>query len=135
MPVSSSPSLAELERLVEEKKSQIQAKLEKRERLQKELEALDQEIQGAVSLDGALVRRRAGGRRRVKNELSLREAVKQVLGKNKKGQSLADLATHVTETGYKSHSHNFRNVLYPCVYNSTEIVHDKATGLYKLKKA
>jgi methionine salvage enolase-phosphatase E1 len=126
-------SIADLERLLDERKAKLQDLLQARDRLQKQLDDLDAQIQDAASVDGPLIRRR-GRKRRVKNETSLKAVVQQVLAKNKKGLSLADLEAAVTETGYKSGSHNFRNVLYQAAYHSPDIARDEKTGLYKLKK-
>ena len=126
-------SIADLERLLDERKARLQDLVQQRERLQKELDKLDAQIQGAASVDGPF-RRKHGGKRRVKNEMSLRAAVQQVLIKNKKGLSLADLEAAILETGYKSGSSNFRNVLYQAVYNTADIVRDEKTGHYKLQK-
>ena len=126
-------SIADLERLLDERKARLQDLVQQRERLQKELDKLDAQIQGAASVDGPF-RRKHGGKRRVKNEMSLRAAVQQVLNKNKKGLSLADLEIAILETGYKSGSSNFRNVVYQAVYNSADIVRDDKTGHYKLQK-
>jgi hypothetical protein len=126
-------SIADLERLLEEKRSQLQDLVEKRDRLQKELDKLDAQIQGAANVDGP-VSRRVGRKRRLKNEMSLKAAVQQALAKNKKGLSLADLEVAVIETGYQSGSANFRNVLYQAVYNSATVARDEKTGLYKLQK-
>ena len=125
-------SIAELERLLEEKKAKLQDLLQARDRLQKQIDDLDAQIQDAASVDGPLTRRR--GRKRLKNESSLKAVVLQVLGKNKKGLSLAALEAAVLATGYKSSSHNFRNVLYQAIYNSADTVRDESSGLYKLKK-
>lgn len=126
-------SIADLEKAIDEKKNQLMALVKRRDQLQKELEDIDDEIQAAANLDSPLGR---GGRRRrrVKNDMSLRKVVVDILGKNKKGFTLADLATKVSETGYKSASRNFRNVLYQCLYNTESIVHDEASGCYRLKK-
>jgi methionine salvage enolase-phosphatase E1 len=126
-------SIADLERLLDEKKARVQDLVQERDRLQKELDKLDAQIQGAASVDGPLTRR-PRGKPRLKNEMSLKAAIQQVLAKNKKGLSLAELETAVTETGYKSGSNNFRNVLYQAVYNSADIGRDEKTGLYKLQK-
>eukprot|EP00456_Euglypha_rotunda_P079096 TRINITY_DN758_c1_g1_i1.p1 TRINITY_DN758_c1_g1~~TRINITY_DN758_c1_g1_i1.p1 ORF type:complete len:146 (-),score=28.08 TRINITY_DN758_c1_g1_i1:92-529(-) len=126
-------SIADLERLLEEKRSLLQDLVEKRERLRKEIDDLDTQIQAAASVDGPLTRR-AVRKRRLKNDMSLKSAIHSVLTKNKKGLSLADLETAVSETGYKSGSSNFRNVVYQAVYNSADIVRDENSGLYKLQK-
>ena len=60
--------------------------------------------------------------------------VLEILGKNKKGFTLADLAVKVNESGYRSTSRNFRNVLYQCLYNTEGITHDDATGCYRLER-
>ena len=126
-------SVADLERILDERKTQLQDLAKKRDQAQKELDKLDAEIQDLVGVGGSIgkIRRR---RRRVKNETSLRAVVLEILGKSKKGFSLADLAGKVAETGYKSNSRNFRNVLYQCLYNTESIVHDEATGCYRLDR-
>jgi len=61
------------------------------------------------------------------------QVVTEILGKNKAGFSLAKLSEKVLATGYKSSSHDFKNVLYQCLYNTTSIVHDAESGTYRLK--
>jgi hypothetical protein len=51
-------SIADLERLIERKRSELQTLLEKREQLQKTLDELDARIQDAASLDGPTARAR-----------------------------------------------------------------------------
>ncbi len=57
----------------------------------------------------------------------------EILGRTKKGLTLAELGQKVLDAGYKSSSSNFRNVLYQCVYNTKDVYHDESTGTYKLK--
>ena len=125
-------SIADLENQIDQRKAQVLALFAKREELQAQIDQLDSEIGNVVNLDGRPSRRR--GKPRPKNETSLRAVVLQVLGKNKKGLSLGDLADKILETGYKSNSRVFKNVVYQCLYNTTEIEHDTAKGVYKLKK-
>jgi hypothetical protein len=126
-------SVADLEKILDARKTQLQDLAKKRDLAQKELDKLDAEIQSLVGVGGSIGKSRRR-RRRVKNESSLRTVVLEILGKNKKGFSLADLADKVTETGYKSSSRNFRNVLYQCLYNTEGIVHDDASGCYRLER-
>ena len=126
-------SVADLERILDERKTLLQELVKKRDAAQKELDKLDAEIQGLVGVGGNAARFRRR-RRRVKNDMSLRAVVMEILGKNKKGFTLSDLADKVTETGYKSASRNFRNVLYQCLYNTESIVHDEVTGCYRLER-
>lgn len=126
-------SVADLERILEERKTQLQDLAKRRDAAQKELDQIDAEIQGLVGVGGTIGKYRRR-RRRVKNEQSLRAVVLEILGKNKKGYTLADLAGKVTESGYRSTSRNFRNVLYQCLYNTEGIVHDESTGCYRLER-
>ncbi len=125
-------SIADLERILDGKRDQLQGLLKKRDEAQKELEKLDAEIQDSLNPNAPIGRVRR--RRRVKNESSLRTVVLGVLAKHKKGFSLADLVNKVTETGYKSGSRNFKNGVYQCLYNSEGIVHDDATGSYRIER-
>lgn len=125
-------SIADLERMLEQKRSQLQELLQKRDRLQRDLDELDAQIQDAANVDAPLKRRRR--KSRVRNGTPLRPLVLEILGKNKKGLSLPELAEKVTATGYQSASRNFQNVLYQCVYNSPQVVRDESSGLYRLQK-
>jgi hypothetical protein len=122
-------SVAELEQILEDRKTKAIELGKRREQLQKELDEIDQQILEVMG-DHRVVRRR---RRRLKNEKSLRSHVLELLGKSKKGFSMADLTTKILAAGYKSSSSNFRNVLYQCLYNTEGVTFDQATGCYKMK--
>ena len=126
-------SIADLERILDERRAELQELLKKREHALKELVKLDAEIQDSLNPNFPIGRVRRV-RHRVKNETSLRTVVQGVLTKNKKGFPLSDLVNKVTETGYKSSSSNFKNVVYQCVYNTEGIVHDGATGCYRIER-
>lgn len=122
-------SVADLERILEERKVKAIDLTRRREEIQKQLDDVERQLAELLG-EGRVAPR---GKRRVKNEMSLRHYVLDVLGKNKKGLSMADLTTKITEAGYKSSSNNFRNVLYQCLYNTKGIAFDRATGTYRLK--
>lgn len=122
-------SVAELEQILEDRKVKAMDLGKRREELQKQLDEIDRQILEVMG-DNRVVRRR---RRRLKNEMSLRSHVLELLGKSKKGYSMADLTTKIMEAGYKSSSRNFRNVLYQCLYNTEGVTFDQASGCYKLK--
>ena len=100
----------------------------RRAKIQKELDKVDAEI---LVLTGT-----SGSRRgpRSKNKLSLRETVLELLKRNKKGYALAELSRTILDSGYKTASTNFRNVLYQCLYNTPGIYHDEASGTYRYKE-
>ena len=122
-------SVAELEQILENRKVKAVELVKRRDELQKELDEIDRQIVEIMG-DGRVVRRR---RRRLKNEMSLRTHVLELLSKSKKGFSMADLTSKIMDAGYKSSSRNFRNVLYQCLYNTEGVTFDQATGCYKLK--
>lgn len=142
-------SLSELQRLMEAKKQRLSALLKRRSKLQADLAKVEEEIS---ALEG---RRRAAPsrskarkgvkngvkkkvvRRRRRNQQPLHAVVLEVLGKSKEGLSLKDLAAKIKETGYKSGSSNFNNVIYQTLYKllkSKTVEHDKEAHVYRVKK-
>lgn len=129
--VSNQMSVAELERLLENRKTQLNRLTKERDKLQKDLQRVEEKIS---SLEGGRgMGRRVGGTVRPKNKKSLHEVVTEILGRSKKGFPLGKLHDKVLESGYKTNSNNFKNVLYQCLYNSDDIQHDNKTGNYYLK--
>ena len=122
-------SVAELEQILEDRKVKALELGKRREELQKQLDEIDRQILEVMG-DNRVIRRR---RRRLKNDMSLRSHVVELLGKSKKGFSMADLTTKIVDSGYKSSSRNFRNVLYQCLYNTPGVTFDQASGCYKMK--
>lgn len=121
-------TVAELERMLNARKTALRDLLKRRAKVQKELDKVDAEIQ---ILTGTTARRRGA---RTKNKRSLRETVLELLKKNKKGYSLAELSRIILDSGYKTTSTNFRNVLYQCLYNTPGVYHDESTGTYRFKE-
>ena len=127
-------SLAELERILDERKSQAHELGKRRDQLNKELAKIEAELQGIVGTKRKGARKGVRSGKRVKNERSLREVLFDILAKTKKGCTLADLEVKVPEAGYKSSSKNFSNMIYQCLYNSEGISKDPETGCYHLAK-
>lgn len=125
-------SVAELEKILLSRKQELDDLLRRRAQLQAQLAEVDQEI---AQMQG----QRAGGaysasaRGKLVNEKSLREYVLEILGRSKRGMSLADLSANVLAAGYRTESSNFRNVLYQCLYNTKDVYHDDSTGTYRLR--
>ena len=127
-------TVAQLERMLESKRSRMNGLLKRREKLQKALAI----VEGRISIIGGVKRDSSGKARKVrkrpKNEKSLYEVVIAVLGQNKKGLTLADLSKKVLDTGYKTNSAKFENTVYQCLYNNqNKIMHDPETRAYRLK--
>lgn len=126
-------TVAELERILARRKQELATLLDKREQLQKELDDVTHRI---LDLQGGTTIPKASGAPRVstrgRNAVSLRHTVIRLLDQHKEGYSLADLSDRIIESGYKTSSKNFRNVLYQCLYNTPQVFHDSKTGTYRL---
>lgn len=127
-------TVAQLERMLERKRTRMNGLLKRRDKLQKALAIVESRIStiGGVRRDPSSKPRKV--RKRPKNEKSLHEVVIAVLGSNKKGLTLADLSRKVLDTGYKTNSAKFENTVYQCLYNNQkQIMHDPETRAYRLK--
>lgn len=126
-------SVADLERILDERKSLLHQLARRRDAIQKELDKITSEIHGIVGITVATGRRGpVAGQKRPKNNVPLRDVIQQVLSKNKKGLTLSDLSAKVLEAGYKTNAKNFSNMVYQNIYNSEGVSLDAETGLYRL---
>ena len=145
-------SVADLERILDARKSLVQELGKRRDALHKELAEIQEQLQGIVGTEVKL--KKSGAKRgrppgtgkrgpgrprgsknrgaRPKNERSLRDVISELLSKSKKGLTLEELTPKVVEAGYKSNSSNFSNMIYQNIYNSEGIVKDPETGCYSL---
>ena len=145
-------SVADLERILDARKSQVQELGKRRDALHKELAEIQEQLQGIVGAEEKI--KKSGAKRgrppgsgkrgpgrprgsknrgaRPKNERSLRDVISELLSKSKKGLTLEELTPKVVEAGYKSNSSNFSNMIYQNIYNSEGIVKDPETGCYSL---
>lgn len=128
---STQMSVADLEKLLSSRKSELNELYRQREKLLSDLDRVSYRIGvlgGTISEDG-----RSAYFSRPRNAKSLRKHVLQILAENKRGLSLSKLVEKVLEAGYRTSSTNFKNVLYQCLYNAVEIEHDSETGNYKIQ--
>jgi hypothetical protein len=130
--VAGEMTLAQLEKALEKKKSRLDELQSRRATLQQQLARVEAQISGIAGRSSGAggVRKR---RKRPKNAQSLKGYVSDILGRNKKGLTLAELHEKLDQTDYRSKAKNFRNVLYQCLYNSEDFQQDKSTGKYSLK--
>lgn len=143
-------SVSDLEQLLHQRVSQLETLVEKRKKLLAEFEALDQEFQRLAGTSLGTVGKTTGRstrskvvakpkrkRRRARNAVSLTSVVQQILSKNKKGLSTADIETAVLDTGFKTTSKNFRPMIYQSLgklRENKEVTYDQEAKLYKLTK-
>ena len=128
-------SVADLERMLEERRSELAGLLEQRERI----DARIAELSGSAGRGRGRTRlRKKPGRRRARNQPALKSVITEILQKSKKPLSLDEIIEKVESTGYKSSSGNFRQVAYLNLFNmkkNGEVEHDSATKLYRAKSA
>ena len=124
-------SVSQLEKLLYSRKSELDKLVRKRDQLRRQLDQVQSRI---ASVQGNSSGSTTRTRRRPKNEKSLHTVVTEMLTRNKKGLALTPLAEKVLESGYRTNSKDFKNVLYQCLYNSKTFTHDDQTGLYRLSK-
>jgi hypothetical protein len=128
-------SVVQLRRLLEHRSAEL-SRLEKtRIKLRKKLASVEGKIAAVGGSDSGAKAgtARRKGRKRHKNEKSLKVLVVEILSQNKRGLSLKQLTDKVLSTGYKTSSANFSNTVYQAVYNSEGVSFDEASGLYRAK--
>jgi len=119
-------SIAELEKLLNERRSSL-AKLNKqRAELVKKLDAIDREIS---KLGGAPGSHTAGGRAR--NNVSLVHAMEAVL-RGKGPMRVGDIHDAVLASGYHSSSGNFRGIVNQTLIKEKQF-HQVGRGTYTIK--
>lgn len=147
-------SIAELERLINNRKSELSGLYARRDQISKQLDAINAEIATAEGNAGVASRSRpnhfsrataspatkrkvapSAAVTRAQNDKSLKAYIIEVLTTNRRGLSLAEIQDAVLKVGYVTNSSNFKNTLYQCLYhNETLFVLDKKTKTYKLGK-
>jgi hypothetical protein len=130
-PSAANLNIAQLQRALQQRQSELQKLHRKRAGLERKLNALDRHIErvGGGGMNGA---RRAGGGRRARNAQSLLDVIEGVLRGAGKPMKVADIMDGVLRAGYHSTSDNFRGII-----NQT-LIKDKRfgaveRGVYELK--
>ena len=119
-------SISDLEGMLAGRKKQLKKLVTKRERLQREMDAVEEEIQ---ELHGSAT---PPGGKRPRNEQNLPDTIEAVMkGSGEKQMRIADIVRGVSDAGYASSSANFRGIV-----NQTLIKDDRfeqvARGKYAL---
>ena len=127
-------NIAQLERVLEEKRSELGKLQRQRSQLQKKLDRIDRQIDRVGGgMNGSSRRGGAGGRGgRARNEHSLLETLEAVLRNGGKPMKVSEIMEAALASGYRSGSANFRGIV-----NQT-LIKDKRfgqveRGVYELK--
>src|SRR5690349_21231408 len=97
-------SIAQLERMLQTRRTALAERMRERARLQRKLDQIDQQIR---SMGGNSI----GGGQRVKNQQSLMQSLETVLKDSGKPMRVADITSAVQRRGYRSNSANFRGIV------------------------
>ena len=124
-------NIAQLERILDERRSDLSKLERQRSELQRKLEGLDRQI---VKLNGGIrgMRGRMGGGR-ARNERSLIETIEEVMRSNGKAMRVGDIVDAVSATGYRSSSANFRGIVNQTLIKERKRFNQADRGLYELK--
>ena len=129
-------TIAQLQRVLNDKKAELDKLYRQRGQLQKKMNVLDRQIErvngGADGLRLGRGMGTGGGGTRARNEHSLLDTIESVLRSAGKPQKVGDIMDGVLATGYRSGSANFRGII-----NQT-LIKDKRfgqveRGTYELK--
>src|SRR3954465_10700472 len=121
-------SLAQVERLMKARRTEMNRLGRKRDKLQKQLDAVDAQIAAVAGGGGG-----GGGGSRARNKISLQEAILQVLSKSSGPLNVGAIMDKVSGMGYRSTSANFRGIVNQTLIKDKRFV-TAARGMYQLKK-
>lgn len=131
-------NIAQLERLLQERRTALTRLERQRDSLSRKLDGIDRQIE---KLGGSLrggrrgnaLRGMGGGRIRARNEVSLVEAIESVLRENGKPMKVGDIVAGVEAKGYRSNSANFRGIVNQTLIKERKRFANAERGTYALK--
>ena len=139
-PATAAFNIAQLERILQERRSELNRLERQRTELQRKLDGVDRQI---MKLNGSLRGRRGGGGganggggggggTRARNEVSLVEAIEAAL-RGGKPMRVGDIVDAVQAGGYRSNSANFRGIVNQTLIKERKRFTAADRGLYQLK--
>jgi septal ring factor EnvC (AmiA/AmiB activator) len=125
-------NIAQLERILDERRTAVSKLERQRTELQRKLDGLERQI---VRLNGGIrgMRGRLGGSGRARNDRSLVETIEDVMRGKGKAMRVGEIVDAVTATGYRSNSANFRGIVNQTLIKERKRFGQADRGLYELK--
>ena len=125
-------NIAQLEQILNDRKSAITRLQKQRKDAQKKLDRIDREIEKVGGSSGGP---RTGPGSRARNEKSLPETLDQVLRAAGKPMKVGAITEAVLATGYRSNSDNFRAIVNQTLIKERKrFLPSGERGTYQLKK-
>lgn len=132
MPINPQLSIADLERIIERRRAKLTDLSRERDRLQRQLDAVDNKIRGLAGKAGA--GRAATGGRRAVNEKSLIATLEEVMEKKGQPMKVGEIVDAVIKSGYQSHAANFRGLINQTLIRERKRFANTDRATYQLKK-
>ena len=125
-------NIAQLERALQERRSEITRLERQRAELQRKLDGLDRQIE---KLGGSIGGRRGGGRgSRARNAQSLVEVIESAMRDSGKPMRVGEIVDAVQAGGYRSNSANFRGIVNQTLIKERKRFQQVDRGVYGLVK-
>ena len=124
-----SMTIAQLEGLLSSRRTRLNQLARDRKKAQSRLDAIDKQI---AQLSGRVSG--MGGGSRVRNEVSLVQAMQNVLKDAGKPMRVGEIADSVMRGGYRSNSANFRGIVNQTLIKERKNFQSAGRGLYQIKK-
>ena len=126
-------SLAQLERLMQSRRTELNRLTRQRDKIQKKLDTLNDRISEISGGMAGGTRGGGGGGTRARNAVNLPEVIHQVLAKAGAAVSVGDIMDKVRAAGYRSNSANFRGIVNQALIKDKRFT-SASRGMYQLKK-
>ena len=132
-PATAGFNIAQLERILEDRRTEVNRLERLRNELQRKLDGVERQIAKlAGGLRGLRGRRGGGGGTRARNEVSLVEAIETAL-RGGKPMRVGDIVDAVQGAGYRSNSDNFRGIVNQTLIKERKRFAQAERGVYQLK--
>ena len=131
-PATASFNIAQLERILQDRRSDLNRLERHRSELQRKLDGVERQI---VRLQGGLrgLRGRRGGGIRARNDQSLVATIESVMRGTGKPMRVGDIVDAVQAGGYRSNSDNFRAIVNQTLIKERKRFGQVERGTYQLK--
>jgi hypothetical protein len=129
-PATASFNIAQLERILQGRRSELNRLERQRSELQRKLDGVERQI---GRLAGSLRGRRGGGGIRARNDQSLVTTIESVMRGNGKPMRVGDIVDAVQAGGYRSNSDNFRAIVNQTLIKERKRFGQVDRGVYQLK--
>ena len=133
-PATAGFNLAQLERILQDRRSEVTRLERMRNELQRKLDGVERQIAKlAGGLRGLRGRRGALGGVRARNDVSLVEAIENAMRGAGKPMRVGDIVDSVHAAGYRSNSDNFRGIVNQTLIKERKRFAQVERGVYQLK--